>query len=281
MEFITFNELSFKPLAQHSEVLKEYFLELCKTVEELRRKYPNLRVQFTEECFTYEAITGGTLIEWLEGLSNGGTKNTILSIISKPYLSDKDIEPLVGYSFENQQFGIEENYCWGLAFAKINDTVTISLATIDLWKSIELIFNRLDEITGNTEALQVLNVSNIESLENQTILAFLEAISEVELQETDLAPADKKEHLSGTHHGKAELKAFWDKIKNSPYVVALVCSLENHQGIKLIKKEHNDGKIELTLYWEDSGYSMMIQTTGRNLKETKEIAQILRKKYDK
>lgn len=281
MDFVTFNELSFKPLAEHSEILKGFFLTLCGTIAKLRETYPSLRVVFTSECFGYEATKNEIFATWLENLPQGGEKNTILSIINKPYLSEKDIEPLYGYSFENQACGIEENYCWGLAFAKSRETVTISIPSIDLWKDAVLHFSQSNENGTNKESFEIINLSTKESLESQVFMDFLAQITPIVLQETTIEPKDKKVHLSGDHHGNDKLKLFWGKISKSPYVVELINSIDfNRSGTKLIKKIYNDGKIELTLYWEEDGYSMIIQTTGRNYRETAEIAKILRKKYD-
>ena len=43
----------------------------------------------------------------------------------------------------------------------------------------------------------------------------------------------------------------------------------------------DDGKIELVLYWEDKGIGIIIQTTGRNYRETEEIARLLKKEFDR
>jgi hypothetical protein len=46
-------------------------------------------------------------------------------------------------------------------------------------------------------------------------------------------------------------------------------------------KISSDGKIDLVLYWEDAGYGMVIQTTGKNFRETKAIAEIIKNNFDR
>jgi hypothetical protein len=48
---------------------------------------------------------------------------------------------------------------------------------------------------------------------------------------------------------------------------------------KFIKKCHRTGIIEIVLYKTDRKYSLQVQTTGRNLRETEAIAEILNDQY--
>ena len=44
---------------------------------------------------------------------------------------------------------------------------------------------------------------------------------------------------------------------------------------KFIKRVRENGLIEIVLPWTDKGYGMVVKTTGRNLRETKRIAEII------
>ena len=46
-----------------------------------------------------------------------------------------------------------------------------------------------------------------------------------------------------------------------------------------IQKIYPDGRVDVTLFEYDKGYSLMILTTGRNLRETETIAKVLKEKY--
>ena len=79
--------------------------------------------------------------------------------------------------------------------------------------------------------------------------------------------------------GKDELKKFAKKIVYSPYIVEIVNSLPfNPKQKDIIRKYYPDGKIEIVLTRTDAGYGIVVQTTGRNLRETKAISNIIKKK---
>lgn len=110
---------------------------------------------------------------------------------------------------------------------------------------------------------------------------------EVELIETDLNADDKPANLAD-HGSKDLLTKFWKKIRKSPYIESCVCSIEYCSTCrKLVNKKYSNGELDIVLhrglsqYGSDAGYAMKIKTTGRNLKETEAIADILEKEYDK
>lgn len=70
------------------------------------------------------------------------------------------------------------------------------------------------------------------------------------------------------------------KIIQSPYVIGIVNSLPfNPSERKFIKRIRANGNIEIVLTDTDKGLGLVVKTTGRNIRETKLIAQILQKKY--
>ena len=48
---------------------------------------------------------------------------------------------------------------------------------------------------------------------------------------------------------------------------------------KFIKRVRENGLIEIVLPWTDKGYGMVVKTTGRNLRETKRIAEIIEEEF--
>jgi len=50
-------------------------------------------------------------------------------------------------------------------------------------------------------------------------------------------------------------------------------------GNKFIRDTHKDGNIEIVLYKTQERYALMVQTTGSNKRETKEIAKILEQEF--
>ena len=95
-------------------------------------------------------------------------------------------------------------------------------------------------------------------------------------------PKKKSIKLSDDHHGNDVLKKFAEKVRQDPYVVKIVNSLDyssyqNHP----IKSTNENGLVYFVLTWTDEGFGICIQTTGRNLIETNTIAIHLAEKYCK
>ncbi|MCP4135718.1 MAG: hypothetical protein GY754_32420 [bacterium] len=102
---------------------------------------------------------------------------------------------------------------------------------------------------------------------------------QLELVESQLKPEEKKIHLSDDH-GKDKLIALSKNLVHSPYVDGVPGSLPfKPKARSFIQKTYPDGRIDVTLFAEDAGYSMMIKTTGRNLRETQAIAGIIKDKF--
>lgn len=96
----------------------------------------------------------------------------------------------------------------------------------------------------------------------------------------DTTPATKKNISIRDDHGKDVLEDFAKKIVQSPYVKEIVNSLPfNPKANNPIRRAKENGIVEFVLTWEDAGYGLCIQTTGRNLAETNTIALHLKEKY--
>lgn len=96
----------------------------------------------------------------------------------------------------------------------------------------------------------------------------------------DDTPPERKPISLRDDHGKDILKAFAEKIRRSPYVKGIINSLPfNSRRTKPILDTHPNGIVEFVLTWEDKGYGLCIQTTGRNLAETNSIALHLEKEF--
>ena len=81
-----------------------------------------------------------------------------------------------------------------------------------------------------------------------------------------------------SHHGQKELIELWNQIKNSPYVKEGI-SIE-WGGNTFYKNPQKDGKIDIVHLKSDKRYVLQVQTTGRNLRETKAIAEKLKEQYE-
>ncbi|NEQ47564.1 MAG: putative CRISPR-associated protein [Leptolyngbya sp. SIOISBB] len=93
-------------------------------------------------------------------------------------------------------------------------------------------------------------------------------------------PPDQKPIKLRDDHGKDVLEDFAQKIRQYPYVTAIVNSLPfNPKALHPIRRAKPNGLIEFVLTWTDVGYGICIQTTGRTRAETNTVAIHLAKTY--
>ncbi len=173
-------------------------------------------------------------------------------------------------SYLNEEWKYNGVSCLGLAVAYLSDSVTLSVSLND-WPDHTVYVERGDTIVN------VRNITDIKHAELHT--DWLQSLKKPELLKTDLTPDSKCIHLRDDH-GKDKLFALSKKLLRSEYAVKVINSMsfDSYCG-DFIKNCYNDGKIEIVMYWTDKGYGLVLQTTGRNLRETRKIAEILEKKY--
>ncbi|WP_027003420.1 hypothetical protein [Hugenholtzia roseola] len=196
------------------------------------------------------------------------------------------------YNFEDSEMLIEVPpfpYDWQIErfekfeefFKKIQEEGFINIESSEYKSFLESI-----PLPEDRKLLQTLTIIEDDLIcESQIGKIYKKAYEEnkkLELIETKLEPEVKDFKLADTHHGNNKLEKFWKKIRKSKYIISCVNSIAwDSYARSLIGKKDNNGQIEVFLYWEDEGFGMKIQTTGRNLRETEKIAEILENEYDK
>lgn len=281
---LAFNEISFQPFTENEYILRDRFVLMIKTLKKVNEKYGVSHIIFPSTLAEIKVTSKKSFYEWVSSMP---PKDKIIILTfseRKPFTIDllqEQTEELDNYYFENADLNIEQTYCIGLSTAHILDIPSISLSGIKLWEQEKIIFYKENMVTKTQDEISVYNLSTEISVDNQSFYEFAERISAVELVETQLLPIQKSIHFRDDH-GTDVLQAFANKIKNSPYVSAVINSLPfNPNTVRFIRKIYADGKIEIILHWKDEGYGMVLQTTGRNYRETNAIAEILKNEYDK
>jgi hypothetical protein len=163
----------------------------------------------------------------------------------------------------------------GLAVAFLYNTLSISFASNDVWKKTRIhLIEKREGLDNNVFVKHISCPGHIDSHRQ-----WVEANRPVQLFETDIPPKEKKINLRDDH-GKDVLKKFADKLVKSPYITKVINSLPFNPRIRhFIKDIFPDGKIEIVLTHSDEGFGLVVQTTGRNLQETKEIANLIEKEF--
>jgi hypothetical protein len=278
---LIFNEISAKYLTNSEHDTKKRMqdlLEVCKKAKE--NGFSHLRVaRKLETDFLKNTYT---IADWLNARSVSPTqKSSFLSYRRFPYIEESDesaettfIEK--SYSLhEADELRFNGKEIEGLAVAYIYDTIAVSFPVNEVWQKVYIkLIERDNEIEREVKVRHVSLLEHFETHKN-----FIEAQKELVLQETEISPDNKIIHLRDDH-GKDILNDFSKRLINSCYVVKVINSLPyNPKESNFIRKTYPDGKIEIVLIWTTQGYGLIIQTTGRNDRETEKIAQILEENY--
>jgi hypothetical protein len=273
------NELSMIPFAgsRHQAITRmKYFAYAVKKAKEKGFTVVRSHCSVSEIIIAEEYSLHG----WFnDKVVSKELKDYLYGIITPPFISEDDGEIednylAARYYFEDTENNIERQECLGLAAAYLYQLPAISFQSSDAWTKIKLPVIIVDHEQETQES--VFNIFEESSLEKKEIQALIEEKSTLELVETEILPADKNGHFS-PHHGVDELKAMWERLKKTPFVVSAQSA--DWGGNNFIRRCSADGIVEIVLYTTQHRFAMRVQTTGRNMKETKAIAKILEEKY--
>ncbi len=279
MELIL-NELS---IVSNTDKYKanETLIDFAKTISTAKKNgFKKVRSYFTSDkinlCENY------TLDNWLNDkdfIKSKEYKDFLFGIIIVPFIKDEDEQIQEEYVtskfiYEDSANEITKTECIGLASAYLYESLCISFANSPFWRKLELpIIIEKDNILKREI---VYNVFSSPCFENQTILKLIEDFGTINLVETTIKPKDKSRHIA-QHHGVKELNELCDRLELNVYVTEMRST--SWGGTKFIRKSNKNGTIEIVLYKTQMKYALLVQTTGRNLRETIAIAEILKDKY--
>ena len=263
-----------------------FFNELClkdnpndySVLTNLKMTYLKLKEKGFSIC-RIDGVSKQRAIEYLESIgcvSIHVLRGFLYSFFHGPY-EKADISKEQNELSLSTDLYYEGERAEGFLWAHVFDSLSFSLLTNSKWDTsyIEVI----DRANSN-KCVVVHHACTVENINKQ--IEWIDSQKTIEIITTNELPANKHFNLAGTHHGNRELRQFWHKIRKSAYIVSCINSTEFHSyEKKLVREIHPDGKIEIVLFWEEAGYSMVLQTTGRNYRETKAIAEILSEEYSK
>ena len=205
----------------------------------------------------------------------------VLSMATKPQVPEDDDNVLENY-LETQTSVIREDNpvdADGFNAAFCMGTYCIGFASDAFWSKLQYHINVSSN--GKIEHHVWYCVSLPEHYDNAEFREWIERRLPLDLQTSKLSPDKKPISLSGDH-GKDKLMEHARNLMNSPYVEGVLTSLPFRSFTKTYINKQSDfahGLIDVVLFWEDKGYCMRVKTTGRNIRETIAIAEILSKHY--
>jgi hypothetical protein len=231
--------------------------------------------------------SGYSLYEWIFdkkfGTINRNYRDFLLGMITRPFIPEnkEDVWISADYFFQDDASGFPQTVCLGLASAFIARSLVISFQSNAIWKrsilTISIMRNRV------TENQNVPNVYSPECLGIPEINCFiatgmLKEKGDNYLEKTLLLPDEKECHISDDH-GKQELRAFWELLKNSPYVESARSAIFSSKGTHFIREIEPGGEAGIVNLSKNIPYTLRVKTTGKSYPETKRIAEILCEKY--
>lgn len=255
----------------------ESLLALCK-----RAKGEGFNLLRTDREFDFQELTDGYRVsDWYGDSTVSRTmKDLFLGFRKFPYESgDEQAEEAFLAATYRLSEPDEPKYhgtvAAGLAWAYIWETLSVSFPVNAVWKRTRIRLR--EERDGIASIVVACHASEAEHIAFHE--AWIASLKEVVLVQTDLSPGEKEITLRNDH-GKDRLTAFAKKLAGSPYVTGVINSLPfNPNSRGFIRNSWPDGRVELVLIWTDEGLGMVVQTTGRNLRETEAIANILKQEY--
>ena len=215
------------------------------------------------------------LMDSVKALNNPTIKNIFFQFFHTPF-ETREIEESddKASDFLSKEAFYNSNSAYGFSLALYYDTFALSFATSEEWEK-----SRIQVVRHTGELLEIHHISKLNHINENT--DWLKTRGELELITTDSDPLTKTPKFRDDH-GKDELEAFWKKIRNSEYVVSCINSLPfSSHNRNFIRNYYSDGRIEITLPWTDKGLGLVIQSTGRNRRETERIANLLEEKYSR
>ena len=281
---LIFNELSFLHKAENdhnARTMMETLLLTCKAANE---NGACDRLRMRPDFFEGELAVGYKVRNWLSDPSvPRKQKDLLLGLKRYPCINenDEEVEELFvenSYYLENlHDADLDGCEAEGLAVAFLYDTLAVSLDSHGCWRQI-LISLRETAAHGGQNTVQTKHLCISDHIEEHR--EWIASRQPVKLVESTLLPEEKKISLRDDH-GKDLLLDFCRKLVRSPYVEEVVNSLPfNPYQRDAVRKIYANGQIEFVLTRTDQGLGCVLQTTGRNIYETRKIADLLSRKFE-
>ena len=280
MNQICFNNLSIHPLctsdAEIEERMEKYILTLKSAglhgIKKVRYAGDLTSVLLSDECSVQDFCN--------TRMKEDGAR-LIISMATKPQVPEDDDKVLENYFATRTSVIREDNHVEADGFnaAFCMGTYCIGFVSDAFWSKLQYQINV--SCNGESEHHAWYCVTLPEHYDNTEFREWIERRLPLDLQISSLEPAQKIVNLRDDH-GKNKLMEHARNMMNSPYVEGVLTSLPFSSYTKTYINSHSDfahGLVDVVLFWEDKGYCMRVKTTGRSIRETIAIAEILSNRY--
>lgn len=275
MELI-FNEQSIIPCAKDQTEACTAVMQYIKTYKEAEN-HDFKRIRYEKSFDNINIAPDFTLNDFCCMPKFKTLGGLLLGLARHPFIDDNSPEEA---RFIDNNFFIKRNNCEipveGLAIAYLYNSIGISFRFDSFWDQTK---HRLYVRGKETGEYDVVAISHPEHCNDADFISHKDLWKPIELIESQIAPGSKSVSLRDDH-GKDKLQTFAQRLCRSPYVVEIVNSMPyNPHETQFIKAIKDNGLIEIVLTDTDKGLGLVLQSTGRNMRETEKIANILKEKY--
>lgn len=301
MASVFFNELSAYPLCTDINEARTRLSAYADLLLKMKSDMPKIEIRYQYSLHYLEILKGLSIGSVCVMLVKDARKNLCGSDVNKfqyllisqhdPYIKEDELSECekLNYNSINVFLNKSDQECIlseGFKAAYFSHSICIGLVSEPYWTNYIHSLVISDE-QDNLKRDIAICVSQENHLSTPEYINWAERNSEIELI-TSTIPIAKKlgqnRNAVGKHHGKEVLYAHALKLIQSPYVDEIITSADfglpsDKDYIAGIVSEN--GVVRIMLTWESPKVSMLIKTTGRNIKETQAIAEILRKQFAK
>lgn len=204
----------------------------------------------------------------------------ILSTFTRPGIDEQNeeyVNKFVNTSFELPTDS-KGNIANSFSYAYASNTICVGFESDSAWGQC---MHSL-KVTCDDTCIQIQwpCISNINHLSSPAFLKWFEQNTPLVLKESTINSNDKTIHITDDY-GKDVLLALSSRIKNNKYVEEIYSAPYRPHHNKFIYEITPSGIITIVLTQTPQHLSLTLKTTGRNLRETKAIADIIERQYKK
>ena len=287
--FACFNELSVQPLCTSETVAEQRVRNFLVMFREVRKHTNITKVRHAGDMTTIQLTSTLTLQDYLNAHITQPVMIALLGVFVQPQVDMDDDISLKSYFDTTTEVKLGNGnvvLADGFNAAYCQNTFCVGFESCAMWQSD--LFGLSVTSNGKKKEVSWMCISSplvfsqeIEHAHRKLAFDSWLQARNVKLIETTFLPDKKPSNVEGDH-GQRELKEHAKMLNRNPYVEGVLTSLPFRPHYReYILRVHDDGMLDIVLWWEDAGYSMRVKTTGRNVAETCEIAKILREKYGK
>ena len=290
-DMVCFNELSIQPLCQTEAEADKRLKNFVALLKEVKRHTKITKIRHEKDLTSIPLSNGITVQDYCNKNIRSAEAIIVLSMFVHPQVdTEKDDSILQNYLDTETELLIDEKTSVpadGFNAAYCQSTFCVGFDSDSIWNNdffdLKITSNGKSRAVrwGCISSLSFYNDPNENAKRQPEFDKWLQTIRPITLLPSSISPDKKKINLRDDH-GKDKLEAHAKLLCNHPNVDGVLTSLAFKRHSKnYISNITDDGLVDITLWWEDDGYSMRVKTTGRNFAETKKIAQILKDKYEK